>query len=261
MEKYLDISVVIPYYKSYKTILKAIKSITTQTILPREIIIIDDYSNTEEDEKILNHISKNDNIRVINLKKNVGPGSARNYGMNQAKGKYIAFLDSDDSWHKNKLEIQYKIMEETSAFISTHHTVIAGSIEKNSGKVNNITISQQFIRNRFATRAVMLKNDEKYRFKEEKRYAEDFLLWTQILLDNKKAIYIDKTLAYSYKDDFGVGGLSGDLRKMYLGGIDAYKTLKDQKYINSITFLLLVGYQTIKYNIRLIRKSLKGLKT
>lgn len=260
MEKYVDVSVVIPYYKSNKTILRALNSILEQKVLPNEIIIIDDFSNTEEDNFTLNSIGNKHGVKVVKLKKNKGAGSARNVGMDTASSKYIAFLDSDDSWDENKLKIQYEIMEKSDAFISTHHTTISGGNKKKTNKVRKIKLQQQLLKNQFATRAVMLKNQDKYRFKEGKRYAEDFLLWTQILFDKNPAIYINSTLAYSYKNDFGDGGLTGDLKKMYIGSLDSYETLKNQNYLNNVSLICLKLFQSFKYIIRILRIFIRGKK-
>ncbi|ERH34504.1 hypothetical protein SEQU_10250 [Staphylococcus equorum UMC-CNS-924] len=259
MEK-IDVSVVIPYFRDNNTIERAVDSIIMQTVKVKEIIIVDDCSNRKVDKITLNQlVKKSDIINIISRKKNGGPGEARNIGIDIAKSKYIAFLDSDDIWQSNKIEKQYKIMEETNAFLSGHKSSIVnkeGNV-KVTGEIKEITPIMQFIKNRFPTRSVMLKNNNKYRFERNKRYAEDFLLWTQIILNNEKAIIIDEVLANSFKENFGESGLTSNLKEMYRGGIASYKTLKSEKKINMTVFTLLTIYQTFKYIYRLIRFWLK----
>ena len=100
------VSVVIPAYNREKTIKYCINSILNQTIKPFEIIIVDDCSKdrTVEIVRKLN----NSSIKIIELEKNSGAQAARNRGIIEAKGEWIAFQDSDDEWLPNKLEIQLK---------------------------------------------------------------------------------------------------------------------------------------------------------
>ncbi|MEB6206288.1 glycosyltransferase family 2 protein [Mammaliicoccus sciuri] len=260
MEEYLDVTVIIPYFRASKTILRALESIENQTKLPKEIIIIDDFSNNIEDENQLEFISKNYKVKIVRLKTNQGPGSARNRGIDIASGKYIAFLDSDDSWHREKLEIQSKIMDNSGAYISTHHSSIYGKNEKNSYHIKEISLYQQLLKNRFSTRTVMMRNNDSFRFEEGKRYSEDNLLWTQVLFNKKYAIYIDKTLANSYKEDFGDGGLTAELKKMYYGNLDSINILRRQGYIQYPTSHILKIYHSVKYIIRISRSKKRIIK-
>ena len=114
----VDVSVIIPCYNSSKTIECAVKSVICQTQLPKEIILIDDYSTddgktTEILYKIKEKYESKIDIIVLESDENRGAASARNKGMKIAKGVYIAFLDSDDVWDKYKLEKQVKILEKT----------------------------------------------------------------------------------------------------------------------------------------------------
>jgi glycosyltransferase involved in cell wall biosynthesis len=105
------VSVVIPYYNRSNSIKKTLKSVVNQTIEDWEIIIIDDGSETFESKALYKIVSEfNDSrITVILEEKNKGGGHARNVGTLAAKGEYIAFLDSDDEWAPNKLELQLNL--------------------------------------------------------------------------------------------------------------------------------------------------------
>jgi glycosyltransferase involved in cell wall biosynthesis len=103
------VSVIIPYFNSQDTIIRALNSVNSQTLLPHEVIIVNDFSDDNETKKILQNLVQNNwnfKLIIIHLTKNMGPGNARNIGWNNATGEYIAFLDSDDSWHPLKLEIK-----------------------------------------------------------------------------------------------------------------------------------------------------------
>ncbi|MDO4160916.1 MAG: glycosyltransferase family 2 protein [Prevotellaceae bacterium] len=107
------ISIIIPSYNRAHLIKRALKSVTSQTYDDIEIIVVDDAStdNTAEVVKTLNV----PNLNYIKLPKNEGACHARNVGIEHAKGEYISFLDSDDTWECEKLEKQYKFLLKNNA--------------------------------------------------------------------------------------------------------------------------------------------------
>lgn len=105
------VSIITPFYNSSNFIKECIASVIAQTYTNWEIIIIDDCSQKKH-KKILDVLCKdNSKIKVISLNKNIGPARARNVGISKAKGRYIAFLDSDDLWSSKKLENQISFMQ------------------------------------------------------------------------------------------------------------------------------------------------------
>ena len=115
------ISVIIPYYKKKNFIQKTINSILNQTYKNFEILIVYDDTN-KSDLKIINKIKKKDKrIRIIINKKNIGAGESRNKGIKNSRGKFIAFIDGDDLWKKNKLKEQLNYMKLKK---KTYHTYI-----------------------------------------------------------------------------------------------------------------------------------------
>lgn len=103
----VKISVIIPVYNSAKFIEGCLKSILSQSFTDFEIIVVNDGS-TDNSLEVLDKYRKD--IILVD-KANGGVSSARNAGLSKAKGLYIAFIDSDDSWHKDKLKIQYDLLE------------------------------------------------------------------------------------------------------------------------------------------------------
>ena len=100
----MEVSIIIPVYNREKTIKRCIDSIVNQTLLPNEIIVVDDGS-TDKTLEILNGFGSDIKIIKQNHK---GAQAARNAGIRAAQGEYIAFLDSDDEWMPEKLEVQMK---------------------------------------------------------------------------------------------------------------------------------------------------------
>ena len=112
------ISVIIPYYKNIKYIFKSIKSVLDQKYKNLEIILIYDDINKNDLKIILRKFKNYKKFVFIINKKNLGVAVSRNKGLKKAKGYYIAFLDSDDFWKKNKLKNQIKFMEKNSLDLS-----------------------------------------------------------------------------------------------------------------------------------------------
>ena len=102
-QKY-KVSVIIPTYNRANLITKSINSVLSQTYKNIELLIIDDNS-VDETETIVKNINDS-RIKYIKLKENKGAAYARNVGIKESSGEYISFLDSDDEYHNNKLEIQ-----------------------------------------------------------------------------------------------------------------------------------------------------------
>ncbi len=114
------VSVVIPSYNRAELLGRALFSVTKQTSQCSEIIVVDDGS-TDSTVDFLNRFSCTTQIPLkILLQKNKGPAAARNFGIRTSKNEYIAFLDSDDHWHKRKIEMQYKVFVENPEYMISH---------------------------------------------------------------------------------------------------------------------------------------------
>lgn len=258
-----DVSVVVPCFNCSLTVDRAVKSIVEQTLSVREIILINDFSGDDTSKKL--HSIK-DNYRdvevvIIDLTKNVGAGEARNIGWNIAKGKYIAFLDADDSWHHQKIELQYLFMEKNPNFSFTAHaTDVCNSggacysmIEQNEElKGRPISAQKLLLKNFFSTPTVMLLRKLPNRFPVSKRHAEDYHLWCDIILDGNECFLIQKSLAFLHKGRYGVGGLSASLWKMELGEIDMYKSLMLTGKVSYLYGFLLINFSLLKFIKRFI---------
>lgn len=105
------VSVIMPAYNSAAFILEAIDSVLQQSYPHWELIIIDDASSDSTAVLVEELVAKEPRISLIKNKINIGPGESRNAGIQAAKGDLIAFLDSDDLWLPEKLEVQIKFMQ------------------------------------------------------------------------------------------------------------------------------------------------------
>ena len=107
MKQPAKVSVIIPCYNCALTLQRAFNSVLSQTVQPAEILLIDDKSTDNTLEIIKQSIVAFPlKIKIIELTVNQGAANARNAGWEVATQPYIAFLDSDDTWHPKKIEIQ-----------------------------------------------------------------------------------------------------------------------------------------------------------
>lgn len=104
------ISIVVPVYNVEEYIVECIESVLQQTYKNWELLLIDDGSTDDSGEICENYSQRDERIRVFH-KQNGGQSTARNYGLDRIKGKYLIFLDSDDYWNKNALSELYAMVQ------------------------------------------------------------------------------------------------------------------------------------------------------
>ncbi len=115
----LPISVIIPTFNRVDYLKRAIFSVQRQSAQCQEIVVVDDGSTDSTQDFILQLAKKDKRIKYL-FQENNGPAAARNLGIKNCSGDYIAFLDSDDHWHKRKLEVQYKRLFQAKEYLISH---------------------------------------------------------------------------------------------------------------------------------------------
>lgn len=260
----VEVSVVIPCYRCADTIRRAVESVWIQTLLPKEIILVDDCSGDKQlTINALIEIEKeypDGWIRNIFLSSNQGPGHARNIGWEVSSGKYIAFLDADDAWHPQKIEIQYSYMQRKPNVALCGHwdCVFPGTyklLNSDGFSVRNICLKDMLFKNRILTRTVMLQRNLPNRFDDNMYYGEDYLLWCSILADKCKCDILEVELAYIYDDERET--LSSNLKKARGGELVVFKSLHDTKLINSLQYNFYLSFSYMKYIRRIIIQMVK----
>lgn len=192
-----SISIILPNFNSYLTISKTIKSILDQSYQNWRLIIIDDNSDIKT-KKILSTYKNNKKIKIIFLKKNSGAGYCRNFALKKTKSNYIAFIDSDDVWLKDKLKFQINFMIKNNYdFTYTNYKTFSNY----KSKINFIKPPQKFDFNNFVkntsigTSTMMIKSSlaKKSKFAQTK-ICEDYYYKCQILKKIKYAYCLPKVL-------------------------------------------------------------------
>lgn len=258
------VSVIVPCYRCADTVERALDSIVRQTMRPSELLLVEDASADEGRtlKKLQEFVTAYDGkirIQILCVDTNGGPGKARNFGWAHALQPYIAFLDADDAWHRHKIEIQYRWMKaHPDVALSCHESIFLTDrereplLEKDHVPVYAISAYRMLFLNSIPTRSVMLKTSVNERFSDGMRYAEDYDLWLRIVFSSQKACRLRLPMAFSFKGDFGVGGLSGNLHAMQDGEKKAYKNLLSAGHIGYLLYISASIFSRIKYWRRML---------
>ena len=151
------IDIILPNFNSSRFITKTINSILKQSYKNWKLIIIDDCSD-KETKNLLKKISKK-KIKVVFLKKNRGAGFCRNFAIKKSKSPYIAFIDSDDTWEKDKLKKQLEYMKKNNFSFSYTNYKTFGEKKRNVNNPSKLNYSK-FLRNTsIATSTMMIKRE------------------------------------------------------------------------------------------------------
>ena len=257
----VPISVIIPCYRCAKTIPRAIDSVAKQTLRPAQVILVDDGSGDETLETCyaLQATYGSNWINVIPLVSNKGVSFARNVAWDQATQEYIAFLDADDAWYPQKIEIQYRLMlghPDLSASGHRYKIVDPDSHTPELSVMPNpdshpITRNRLLHSNQFVTSSVMLKRNLAYRFDPRRRYCEDYYLWLELACAGLHLELVDTTLVYVHKR-IGASGASRHLLKMRLGDINNYWTLWRMGKLGFVRMCTSTIYSMLKFSLMLI---------
>lgn len=259
-DKKLPVSVIVPCFCCGKTIRRALASVVNQSQTPVEVILVDDSSHDDTWE-ILTELAQAHLgwVKILRLEQNQGAASARNAGWALATQPYIAFLDADDAWHPQKIEIQYAYMNANPEVVLSGHGYRLLK-QKNelphweitSFETRNIRKWRLILSNKFVTPSVMLQRNVAQRFVEKQRYMEDHMLWLKIICSGARVVKISAELAAIYKEPFGVTGLSAQVWLMERGDLGNYYRLYNEKFIKGYQFIALGIYSVLKYIRRLI---------
>lgn len=259
-----SISVIIPVYNCEKEIINCVESVLGQsrTALISEIIIVNDGSN-DGTLKTLNKIKKVDgiDIRIIN-QSNKGVSCARNAGINMAKSEWIAFIDSDDSWHKNKLKIQEQYIDSY-----TNISIIGANVNEKDQIIGwNKKISAGFVEAKdmivrsFPQTSSVIARTEAIKefggFDPKQSYCEDMNLFIKIAF-KYKYFHINKQLVCYGNGKPQIGGekgLSADIKKMNAGAKKNLKDFHEIGILNNREYIFYYLFNELKYMRRIMKK-------
>ena len=243
------VSVIIPYYKKRNFIKETIVSVTNQSYDYLEILIVYDDTNLN-DLEFLQEISKQDNrIRIINNNQRLGAGPSRNKGIEQSKGKYIAFIDSDDTWAPDKLRDQIAFMKKnkyqishTSYFIiDEKKKIISQRKARDLLSINEILKSCDIgLSTVIIEKQVIIKTSTKFPQLVTK---EDFVFWLTLLKKNYKFYAYDSNLT-NWTDS--KNSLSSSTIQKLFDGFKVYNHYMNFNIIKSLYYLICLSLNYLK---------------
>lgn len=240
------VSIIIPVYNVERYLKECFDSLLLQSYTNFEAIIIDDGS-TDGSGTICDEYAKKDERFKVVHKKNGGAGSARNIGLNLAKGKYIGFIDSDDYVNVNYLKIMvensksYDIIQCNELMVFTNRIVPMHAIS--SGAYDNISFLEKYIINwncSLLHNKLFKKECIKDIFFEEGHIVDDEYFTYQCVLKSKNVLQIDECL-YNYRmRKSGVMHSVDSMKRIYLDRIDyLFKRFNKVKHVKELRTLYL----------------------
>ena len=246
------VSVIIPYYRKLNWINQTLKSVFSQTYKNYEIIIIYDDKNKYDLNKI-KKITRSKNIKLIVNKRNIGAGLSRNIAAKKAKGKFLAFIDADDLWDKNKLKNQLKFMKKNKLKIScTSYSII----NKKNKVIGNIKAKKKITYNELlkscdiglSTVMIEKKMFKKYYFSKNVT-KEDYSLWLR--LTKTMNIYgLNQNLTKWRKLN---NSLSSDVFQKFK---DAYLVYRYQEKFNILRSVYMVFSLSFNFVLKIINSKI-----
>lgn len=194
-------TVVMPCYNAREYIGKSIQSVRDQVFESWELIIVDDGSSDDSVTLVReNYCSVDDRIRLVQLRKNAGAAAARNKAIELAQGRFIAFLDSDDTWTPDKLETQLAFMEKHGyAFTYTAYRRLddQGNFLNDVGVPESVTYHQLLKTNVIGCLSAVYDTQKLGKvYMPLIRKRQDFGLWLRILKLTPRAYGLNRSLAF-----------------------------------------------------------------
>lgn len=245
-----EVSVITPVYNAEKFLTETIKSVLNQTYESFEYLLIDDCS-TDNSASIVKEFAKNDSrVKYIKLPENSGAAVARNKGLEKAKGRFIAFVDSDDKWYPEKLEIQLNFMAtDNRAFTYTSYEHISeeGEVLSSPKLPEKLDYSGLLKNTAIACSTVVIDRKVIGDFRMPLvRKGQDTATWLKILRDHDYAYLVDEILN-QYR------GREGSLSSNKVGALkrtwNTYRNLEKLPLYKAVYYFSFYIWNAIKRRI------------
>ncbi len=237
------IDIILPNYNSSRFILKTVRSILGQTYKNWKLIIVDDFSNKKTRDILRNFKNKN-KIKIYLLNKNRGAGYCRNYAIKKSNSPYLAFIDSDDVWKKDKLKKQIYFMKKNNCSFSYTNYYTFGEKSRKIKNPSRLKYSS-FIKNTsIATSTMMIKRKKIDNIKFiNSKICEDYYFKCKLLKRVNYALCLNHYLTkYRIRKD---SLQSSNLKNFYW----IWKINRDYNklsFLNNLVSLLCISFNSLK---------------
>ena len=262
------VSVILPTHNSAKWVQSSIRSVLSQSHTNLELIVIDDGSSDETITIVSKLADADDRLKFIALPTcSGGPATPRNQGIEIATGNYLAFIDSDDLWHPQKLELQLLAMKAHGLnFLSSQHSVFQSTPPettkiKFTGRVRRKNAKHLILKNWVVTSSAIVKKsllrDTRFNQKAEYNRIEDYLLWLDLHQDPSitSGVLMSPLVLYRLRSDSLSASKSVMARKIFFL-LSNYsingKPLGLRKYFYFTSYLSLAIFNRLK--LKVLRK-------
>jgi glycosyltransferase involved in cell wall biosynthesis len=259
-------SVVIPAYDAENTIEACLASVAAQTHAPLQALVVDDNSRdgTAMAVQRCGIFMRNAGIelRYFRLNQNSGPSRARNLGIDEATGRYVAFLDADDIWAPEKLAVIDRYMGNDAAGLLCHSYTDAAAFGPCVGETGyraaSLSKYRMLIRNPAQTSCAVIRRDVAPAFDENMRYCEDHDLWMRIAELFPVIRIVGPALTRLGRPQLSAGGLSGRTTCMRLGELCVYYNFCRRSWPHRFWLLPgLVSFSLVKHVYSFCRRRLQ----
>ena len=241
------VSIITPSYNSSKFIEETIASVQAQTYSHWEMLITDDGSTDNSFEIIKKFCKKDSRIKLFSIK-NAGPAVARNNSIKHAKGKYIAFIDSDDLWMSEFLSTSIKFITKSEGFVFSSYKRCNETTLKEQYKdfivPENVTYMDILKTNSISCLTAFIDIEKLGKeFMPEVLYRQDMGLWLKYLKKINYAKGIKETLAiYRIRDN----SHSRNKKKLLKPQWYFYRHVENLSLVTSVYLMIVWGYRGFK---------------
>ena len=245
------VSIITPSYNSARFINDCVSSVLEQTYTNWELIIVDDASDDNSRELISDIAKRDSRIKFVFLTKNIGAAGARNIALEKSEGRYIAFLDSDDVWKKEKLTKQIDFMQKDDiAFSFSTYQPMSEDGKKMLREIKAPLKMDyySFLKNTIIGCLTVVL--DKHKIGNVKmpnlRTSQDMALWLSIMKGGVDAYGIEQSLAY-----YRIVGNSNTSNKFKViqGVWQIYRDEEGFGYVKSIWYFLNYAFNAVKKRI------------
>lgn len=249
------VSIITPVYNRQEFLDECVQSILKQTFTDWELILVDDCSTDASVQMINNYVSLDNRIKAHFFNKNVGAGVARNKGIELSTGRFIAFLDSDDYWHIEKLKMQIEFMLQKQIDFSYTYSI---KLDKNDDDSKVLlppksVSSFALIFNNYIKTPTAIYDTKRIGkiFMPNYRKRQDWGLWFNILEKTKKAYCLSVPLAYFRTSN---DSLSKNKIKLLKENFKFYRTHLNKNILASFLLMILFLFVHLSFRIFFERK-------
>jgi glycosyltransferase involved in cell wall biosynthesis len=197
------VSAIITTHNRADLLPRAIDSVLRQTYVNLEIIVVDDGSRDETGTVVQNYQRRDDRIRYLRLEKSRGACAARNYGIGEAKGQFVAGLDDDDEWLPKRVEVLMNSWRDEYAYVCSPNCIIYRGRKVFLKRKRSLITLDAMLYSNITGNQVLTRKERILAvggFDEDLTANQDFDLWLRLLAEYGKAKMVSEPLQNVYRD-------------------------------------------------------------